>query len=71
MIIEENYSFKKTTSNFAYRDNEVAKITIPLTVLSRKQAKTPPHKLGLINSNLIIPSVVADPTINCTFNDHY
>lgn len=37
------------------------KTCLPLTVLSKKQATTPPHRLGLTSSIFITPSLAAEP----------
>lgn len=46
--------------NMKYRE-KWKKPCLPLTVLSKKQATTPPHRLGLTSSIFITPSLAAEP----------
>lgn len=46
--------------NMKYRE-KWKKTCLPLTVLSKKQATTPPHRLGLTSSIFITPSLAAEP----------
>lgn len=39
-------------------------IVLPLTVLSKRQATTPPQRFGLTNNIFITPSLDADPLNN-------
>lgn len=51
----------KSKSEIWNTEKNEKKTCLPLTVLSKKQATTPPHRLGLTSSIFITPSLAAEP----------